>query len=693
MWATAIATAAEPPKPEKTLQAIVVSVTRSARPAFEVPAAVTSVSLDEDVSAIPAINPSDALAGVPGLLARNRQNYSQDEQISVRGFGARSSFGVRGVRLYVDGIPATLPDGQGQVSNFLLDAGGRIEVLRGPFSALYGNSSGGVIQIYSADGADAPGNRARLGLASFGGVRASFNMRGADQDLDYNLTASHFLTRGYRGHGQARRSNAGANLGLRLDPESELRLVFNAVDLPEAEDPLGLTLAQFQADPRQASPVALQFNTRKSVTQATLGAIYERQLESGQSWRWMVYGGRRTVEQFLAVPVAAQTAASSAGGVIDLESAFGGSDLQWRWLGQLGRAPLELTAGLSYDRQQQDRRGFENFFGTTLGVTGRLRRDEDNDASSLDQYLQASWDFHERWSLSAGARHSTVDFDARDHFIAPGNPDDSGHIEYSAFTPVAGLLWRASARWHLYAGYGRGFETPTFNELGYRPDRSGGLNLDLRPARSHHRELGSKWQLAGGSELALAGFEARTRDELAVASSSGGRTAFQNIRSARRRGAEASGRWPLSERWSLKFALTWLDARFTAPFLTCAGNCVSPNTAVASGARIPGVPKTDAWAALQYHDPRGWRFGFETRALSAVSVNDLNSQIASGHAVLALSGGYSFNRGSTRIALDLRLDNLLDRRYAGSVIVNDGNGRHFEPAPGRNGVLGVSFNW
>jgi len=683
-------------EPEQTnLAPVVVTATRSAQPSFDIPASIDAVAIDASNPDTPGVNPSEFVSGIPGLLARDRQNYAQDEQLSIRGFGARSTFGVRGVRLYVDGVPATMPDGQGQVSNFPLDSAARIEVLRGPFSALYGNSSGGVIQIFTADPTPAPEYRVGLDGGGYGTYRVGMDARGTAGELGYNVDFSHFYTDGYRGHGRAERENGNAKLDLALGDGRTLTLVANTVSLPTADDPLGLTRAQFESDPRQPQSVAVQFDTRKSVHQDQLGAIYEQSLASDQTLRVLVYGGQRDVEQFQSIPLATQARPTSPGGVIDLDGDYFGTDARWTWRGALAQRPLEITAGTSYDRQNQQRQGYNNFSGDTLGVQGDLRRDEQDDVYNIDQYVQANWDLAEQWLLNIGARHSDVRFSVGDNYITSVSPDDSSRSAYGATTPVAGLLFRATADWHLYAAYGNAFETPTFNELGYRPDGSAGINSTLVPARSRNGELGSKWRFGGGGELDLALFTANTRNELAVDTSSGGRTTYQNIDRARRRGVEARLQLPLTQHWQLDAAYTHLDAKFRSAFLTCpaASTCTTPNTLVPAGAHIPGVPKDFASAALRYRLAGGWSVGLDANAASKTPVNDLNTDFAPGYASVDAVTSYAFAYGDAHISTFLRLNNLADRHYAGSVIVNESNGRYFEPAPGRNVFAGCTVTW
>lgn len=673
----------QPSGQQVTLPTVVVTATRSPQRAFDVPASVDAVSLDTLGGDRPNVNPSEALQAVPGVLARDRQNYAQDEQISIRGFGARSSFGVRGVRLYVDGIPATMPDGQGQSSNFSLSAADRIEVLRGPFSALYGNSSGGVIQIFTADGTPWPEQRFAIDAGPYGAVHMDANARGTAGALGYNADLEHFRTSGFRDHSAARRAKGNLKLTCGTPGGGELTLLLNSVWL-RADDPQGLTWDQYLADPRQAAPSAITYDTRKTVRQNQAGAVYQQPLGDNQQVRVLAYYGDRAITQFLSVPVFAQADPLGSGGVIDLGTQYGGVDVRWSWHGDWLDRPLRASVGVSWDREDQHRLGYENFVGDLVGVVGALRRDEQDDVYDFDEYAQAMWDFAPRWSLTGGVRHSTVRFGTVDAYVTADNPDDSGRVAYEATTPVAGLLFRARANWNLYASFGRGFETPTFSELAYRPDGGPGMAFDLAPARSNNFEIGSKLRWADGAgQLDVALFESSTRDELAVDTSSGGRTTYQNLGGARRRGLEIDLDAPLPHGWDLHAAYTLLDARFTE-----IGGCTAACD-IGSGARLPGVARNQLYGELRWQDDAGWHAGISAFALGDVFVNDADSARAPGYAVVGVDGGRILHWGGAVVAPFLRIDNLFDRRYIGSVIINDGNGRYFEPAPGRSVMLGV----
>ena len=685
-------TAAEPPL-VRSLSPVVISVTRGVEQrAFDTPASVDVIDAATIRNAGPQVNLSEALARVPGVVALNRQNYAQDIQISSRGFGARSTFGVRGLRLYVDGIPATGPDGQGQVSHFDLASASRIEVLRGPFSALYGNSSGGVISMFTADGGPETVADIATAFGSDGVRRTGLKLSGQQGALQYNVGASRFETDGSRDHSAAQRTGFNGKLKYTLNDDTRWTFILNSVRMPDVQDPLGLTRAELQANPRQATPVALTFNTRKSVDQTQGGVVLDHRFDARNAIQLTGYVGERATQQFQAIPVGTQAPATHPGGVIDLARDYRGIDARWIHRARLLDQPLTLTAGLSSERLKEDRRGFQNFVGSTLGVQGALRRDEANDARTDDQYAQAEWAPSARWRVSAGLRHSRVKFDSSDRYIVGANPDDSGSVRYSATSPVLGVVFHASDDVNLYASLGKGFETPTLNELAYRPSGATGLNLNLRSATSKQWELGVKSQFGEDWSLNAAYFQARTSDEIAVLSNTGGRSVFQNVGRTSRDGVEAvlSGRWRGG--WSAYASASYLDAVYRDGFLTCtAAPCATPTTRIAAGNRIPGIPRTSLYAELAWaHRPWGLETAIEFRRVGKIYVDDSNSDAAPGSSVVNLRVALAQKVGRWSLREFLRVDNVGDRGYVGSVIVNEGNSRFFEPAPGRSWLLGLN---
>ncbi len=676
-----------------TLDPVVVSAERTPQPSFDAPASVSAITRSTIETAGPQVNASEVLNRVPGISVLNRQNYAQDLQLSIRGFGARSTFGIRGVRLIVDGIPATMPDGQGQASTISLASAGRIEVLRGPLAQLYGNAAGGVVQVFTEDDALQPTATATLAGGPYGLVKLgakfsrSFDTAGGGQGL--TIDASQFQTDGYRQHSEARRGQLNGRWQANFGPDTHVSLVLNALEQPISLDPLGLTRAQWQADPKQAVPLAFQQDARKSVRQQQLGGVLEQRLGPDTALTARLYAGERSLDNALSTPLAAQAAPTSAGGIVQFERAYAGAGLQLAHSVPLGEGrALRLTAGVEYDRMREDRQGYINDGGSA----GALKRDERNTVENRDVYAQAGWDLTPQWTVTGGVRSSRVRFRSADHFIARGNPDDSGGVDYDATNPVLGIAFRATPQLNLYANVGRGFETPTFTELAYRPVGSG-LNTDLHASRSRHAEIGAKWKLAPAHRVDLALFDIATKDEIVVDTNNGGRSTFKNAGRTTRRGIELSYVGQCTDSLRATLTLTALRARFDEAFVSGSGAAAVP---VPAGNRLPGTPDRNLYAELAWAPPAAWG-GFNA-ALELVHtgklyVDDANSDAAPAATVVNLRAGLAQQFGGWRFTELLRVDNAGDRGYAGSVIVNDANRRFFEPALPRNWLLAVSARY
>ncbi len=667
-------------------QTMVVTAAPTTVSELDTPAAVSVVNGDEMRQAAPRVNLSESLGAVPGLQVQNRQNYAQDLQLSIRGFGSRSTYGVRGLRIYVDGIPATMPDGQGQTSNIDIGSVDTIEVLRGPFSALYGNSSGGVINVTSQTGTQPPTVEASSYYGSFGTWHYGMKATGAvgdgshAGDVDYTVSTNRFTTHGYRDHSGARKNLANARLGVRINDVSKLTLLLNSVDI-KANDAGGLTADEWRDNPRQ-SPRGDQYNTRQ--TQA--GLRYERQLSAQDDLSVMMYAGERETTQFQSIPRAPQLKPSHAGGVIDLTRHYQGIDTRLTHRGEL-LVPVTLTAGLDYENMSERRKGYENFVmvngAPQYGEQGALRRNERNLMWNVDPYLQTQWQLTDKLSLDAGVRYSSVWFDSNDYYITPGNGDDSGDASYHKWLPAGSLKYALTDAWNVYLSAGRGFETPTINELSYRSDNQSGLNFGLKPSTNDTVEIGSKTRIGNGLFTAAL-FQTNTDNEIVVDSSSGGRTSYKNAGKTRRQGMELGLDQQFGESWRLKAAWTWLDATYRTN--VC-------DDASCNGNRIPGIARNMGYASFGYQPEQGWYAGSDIRYMSDIMANDENTAKAPSWTVVGLTTGYKWSYGRMDMDLFGRIDNLFDREYVGSVIVNESNGRYYEPAPGRNYGIGLNLAW
>lgn len=718
----------------QTLSPVVVTATRIEQNSFDLPVSIDAIDGETLREGQLQVNMSENAARIPGVIINNRNNPAQDLAIQVRGFGARSAFGVRGVRLYADGIPMTMPDGQGQTGTFNLDTAKNVEFLRGPFSALYGNSSGGVVQIFTQDGANDPTLSGGVTFGSYDTRRGSLTF-GDDRDgFNYIVNGSTYRSEGYRDHSETRRDTLHGKLQFKINEDTKLTVVATALDQPDNDDPQGLTLAEYKANQKQSSPSALKFDTRVSRSHEQIGVALEHNFTPADTVRMMGYYGQRDNEQYLSTPISAQRNDRNGGGVSTIDRDFGGVDLRWSHQGKLGEAPYNFSAGLNYDRMKDIRKGYENFiantaFGTVgaavdcgsivggqtviCGSKGNLRRNETNEVFNFDQYVQGSLDILPRLTISGGARHSKVRFKNTDHYIANSgytsdNPDDSGAVTFSETTPVIGAIFKLTDSINLFANAGESFETPTFVEMAYNPDTTkAGLNLDLKPSRSKNYEIGAKAMLGGATLVNLAFFKIDTEDEIVVATSQSGRTTYRNVPSSERKGVELSLDSQLPHDLRLYMAYTLLNAEFDEDFTSCkipyvgfGGAACRFNTpgdfeTIASGSKIPGTYRYSFYGEASWkHAPTGFSTALEMRKLSSTNVNfNSNNGSAEAYTVFNWRGGFAQKTGDWKFSEFVRIENLSNRDYVGSVRVADSNERYYEAAPGRNWLLGLNASY
>ncbi|XZT10603.1 TonB-dependent receptor family protein [Acinetobacter baumannii] len=662
-----------------------VEATRTDTGYLQTPASVFRIETPQ-VDSSSQVNLTEVVKGIPSLQIRNRENYAQDLQLSMRGFGARSTFGVRGIRLYVDGIPATMPDGQGQTSNIDLSSLDHVEVLTGPFSSLYGNSSGGTILTSTKEGqgkdsielsySGGSHDKSRAGLVLQGGAKGA-------NEPSYIISSSYFDTDGYREHSGAEKVLNNAKLSWNLDDGSKINWVTNYVKI-HADDPQGLTHDQWNANPKQQVPFLKQFNVRKDIEQTQTGVTWSKPINDKNELYAMAYLGNRQVTQYQSIPKSTQDASiNHAGGVIDFERNYYGAD--FRWTGKELLPNTTLSVGVALDAMDEDRKGFENFNlvngQPSYGVKGNLRRDEDNTLWNIDPYLQASWQFLPTWRLDTGVRYSNVHYKSEDNYLSNG--DDSGKTDYDKVLPSVALSWQILPELMAYVSYAKGFETPTFTEMAYRPDGQSGFNFDLTASTSDTYETGLKLQNQLG-DFTLAVFQTKTKDDIVSAGNSNGRSTFRNADKTLREGVEFAWNKKLWRDLIATASYSYLDATFDAD-IPALGNIAQ----IFSGNAIPGIAKNQAYASLAWQPSHGLYGGVDVQYMDKVYVNDTNSDAAPSYSVTSANVGYAWVMGDWKVNSFARVDNLFDKKYAGSVIVNDGNSRYFEPADGRNWSAGL----
>ncbi len=622
-----------------------------------------------DFGAGARLDPAELLLAIPGVQVDSRTNYAQDTRISLRGFGARSAFGVRGIDLLVDGIPMSTPDGQGQLSSVMLDAVTAAQVLRGPLASLYGNGAGGVIAVQTA----VP-QQSQLAVASVGGDQGlkRYQVQGDFRRENFAVRGQFADTRvdGDRPHSAAEREQAAVQLFYTTSNNLDVRIKHEQSDDPLLEDPLGLTPEQWRTDPWQKNPLAETYNTRKSVKHQQT-SISLREQQGATRWQTAVWQGERDITQYLGF---IGDGISGSGGVVDLARDFAGASATVTHSTQLLSVPIELSLGAEAAKMEDRRRGYVN----NLGVAGDLRRDELGEASGRDIYTLIQLNPLQPLTLYTGARRSWLDIDVDDYFIVPGNPDDSGMRDYREHSYALGGNYQFANHWEIFASTGRGYETPTLTEMAYKTGATG-LNTQLEAAINHQHQWGLQYQQQDQLQFSITHFIIDTDNEIVVDQSIGGRTSFRNAAETEREGVELFARVALNELWKLQASAQSMHADYSA------GQW--------SGKQLPGVAREQYQLGVEWLPLRNdlLQVNLIAQQRSRIFTTDNNQIAAPGFYTLDFSVQGEYEIQSWGLDWWLKLANLRDENHVGSVVVNQSNGRAFEPALGRNFSGGVKI--
>ena len=683
------------------LSPVVVTATKNAVNSFDLPVSIDVVDKSSIQDGQAQMVLSESLIRVPGITAQNRTQFSQDPQISTRGFGSRSSFGVRGLRIYVDGIPFSMPDGIGQPGNIDLNAVKSIEVMRGPFSSLYGSSSGGVIQLLTEDSPKTPLELSGgFMFGSYGTQKETLRAAGSEGNFEYLVNYSKFETDGYRANSAASKEQLTAKMKFNLTDTTKVTVMANWMDMT-AQDPLGLArnadvandLPSAFATPKAVPGAAIRANTRVSRTNTQAGINLEQIINENNTLNFIAYGGQRDNLQYLSL-----NSTSLAGRASAVARDFWGTELRWTNKGELLSRPYTLTSGLSYGRMEDARKDIAATAGVMLdeSALANVNRRETNIAYNFDQYLQGQLGLLDNLDIHAGVRHTKVNLKVEDNLVnsskAPYSGfdakyrDGSGGVSYDKTTPVIGTVWKVNPQFNLYANYGKGFETPTLIEVAYATDTGAGPNLALKPSTSDNYEVGAKAFVGDIARVNAAVFRTDTESEI-VTSQSGTYAVYSNAGKTKRQGLELSADVNLPHNFGLYGAYTYLDATFTSDYQS------SSNT-VRSGNKIPGTYRSQLYGEASWKAPTlGFSTALEARYNSKVFVDDINTDSAPSYTVFNVRAVLQQEVQKWRFSEYVRVENLLDESYIGSVRVNDSNSRFFEAAPGRNYLMGVNATY
>lgn len=697
---TSLQTMAEETSTNKIVTApVVVTATRVEQNSFDLPVAIDVVEQKDIQNGQLQMTLSESLIRVPGITAQSRTNQSQDPQISSRGFGSRSAFGVRGVRVYVDGIPLTMPDGQGQPGVVDLAAIKSVEVMRGPFSALYGNSSGGVIQMLTKDAPKTPEIDGTVMFGSYDTKRQILEAAGTAEQVEYLLNTSNFETDGYRDFSAGKKQQATAKFKFNISDDTKLTSLINWFD-QEAQDPIGLDRARaFSSSTRDDVVPAARFaNTSVKRDHTQIGFNLEHAFNSNNKITLTPYVGNRNNAQILTTTPTAKTRATTNARLSEIEREFYGMDARWDNNGKLADMPYNLSFGLTYGKSTDERLD-TNILSNGLSIN-TLNRNENNISTNFDQYVQAKLGVTEKLDLHAGARHTKVRLKVEDKFTTAGtgNGDNSGSVEYQKTTPVIGAVWKVNPAFNLYANFGKGFETPTFIEAAFddvRTNVASKPNLNLKPSESNNYEIGAKAFIGDNTRFNLTVFQVKTQDEIVTELTNAGRSSFINAGKTERKGIELSLDSQFDHNISTYLAYTLLDAEFKDPFTSRSiASGVTTARTVNAGNKIPGTYRSQIYGEVAWrYQPLGFNMALEGRHNSKVYVDDVNSDTAHSYTVFNLRAGFEQKYANWSFREYLRVENMFDKDYVGSVRINDSNRLFYETSPDRNYLLGLSASY
>jgi iron complex outermembrane receptor protein len=665
---------------ETILEDVVTTSNRFEQKSFDAPASLQAISREVIEDAGPQVNMSESLNRIPGVVALNRQNYAQDLQISIRGFGARTTFGVRGIRIIVDGIPATIPDGQGQSATVSLTSTDRIEVLRGPLAQLYGNSAGGVIQTFTREAPDRPEFLVQGHTGSFGTNRTDWQY--ADKVGKFGLVADYstFKTDGFRQNSQAERNQFNGKLTYQHNDQTRIDFIANIFDMPYANDPAGLSQVDAIATPEKSSRVE---NQRKIIKQNQVGTVLTHVIDGVSKISGRAYGGNREMTHFNNFTVGSPS-------WVGLDRDYDGIGLSYSSKSTLiGKSTL-WVAGFDFDKSTEIS-GAGDATSNNAEKLNSNTRNEERSAQNTDFYAQGNMFLSEKWSILGGARSTNVKLASTN---LAGTPASLGDVTFNAINPVIGLTYHATERMNIYANYGRGLETPTLAEMSYDLSYNNAFNKALKASNSHHYEIGLKWLPSNRSRLDLAAFHVQTSDEIITYGTSGSKTAFTNSPGGTTRtGLELSYQNQFSSSMKLNITGTLIDAEFNESF-------TYGLSTVNAGNKIPGIPNGMAYSSIQwsgtnfqrnkYRQVMGTLATFEFISAGANHSRDTNAENlkAGGYSIYNLRLAHRLDINSMTLTGYGQLNNLTDKKYMGSMIV--GNSTPFEPAPGRNWMVGLN---
>jgi len=616
----------------------------------------------------------ESLVDIPGLFLQNRYNFAQDLRIAIRGFGARANFGIRGIKLFADDIPLTMPDGQGNVDSIDLGSAQEVEVIRGPVSAMYGSAGGGVISITTEDGPENPFVSGRVSTGAYDYRLAQAKAGGQAGALNWLFNLSETRLDGYRDHSRYRRTLLNSKFRYDIDTDSSMTVVFNVTDSPTAEDPGALTAAEFRKDRRQAALRYTQFDVDEALEQYKLGVVWRRAMNEASDILLRAYAIRRDFQNSLPFDINS----NGQGGKVDLNRRVAGVGGHWSWhMPRRGAVDNRLVVGFEVEEQRDLRKRFSN----DLGIAGALTTNQDEDVSSRSVFVEDVLAITRDVTLSAGLRFDHIRYEVTDRTEGNG----SGETTFNQLNPMLSLAWSKSRQLNLYVNLSTSFDPPVLTELA-NPKGPSGFNRDLDPQTATNYEVGAKGWVSDRARYELAVFHIDVEDELVPFELSGsGQAFYRNAGKSTHEGLEAGLNLDLAPGLSGSAAYTWSDFKFKT--------FSEPGGSEYGGNRIPGIPRHQFHIDLTWRHKSGFYAGWDTLVVGSFFADNANAVKTSGYAVSNFRAGFQRAGGHWTLEPFIGVNNLFDRKYLGNIRINAAFGRYYEPAPGRNVYAGAELKY
>ena len=634
-----------------TLSEVALQAPKTETPRNQLPFSLSVQSVDEFQKIYQQLSLQEYLVAVPGLFTQNANNYAQDLRISLRGFGARAAFGIRGIKLIVDGIPETTPDGQGQLDNLPLGLLSSVEVLRGPSASLYGNASGGVLYLNTLDQLENETIQlqSRLGAYGFQSYQLNTSLKGEKTVALFHINRT--KTDGFRQYSGFEQTLFNAKIKHRFSSKSTLQLQLNYTDSPRAEDAGGITLEDTEADWSQARQRNVEYDTYESVNQFKSGLRWQQ--DWGEQWNLDTYGFYTFRDFYGKLPF-------ENGGIVDLTRNYYGFGSRLNYIQDKHRWQIGIETAQQAD--QRDR------YLNLKGAQGSLSFSQLESFDSFGFYIldEIQW---EKVLLRTSLRYDDLRL---------GADTVSEDQTYQVLNPSVGLSYEVASQQRLFANFSTSFETPALSELSANPSGAEGLNLELEPARALNYELGWKGLWAKTRMEANVFFIESTNEILPYELEAfPGRAFYRNAGATQRWGVEVFGSYQW-EKWELQASMTQAQYRF-------AENGTLKDTT------LPGIPNSQFLLQLGYTSLENWQFQLTGEHIGSLYADTTNAVQIEAFQKVRLQGGKTTALGDLELNLFAGINNLFDVRYFDNIRLNAFGGRYYEPAPGRNFFVGLSL--